>query len=79
MVISFNEVVLVEPGETGSLFGSEDFYDYVIVEGSKNFGKTWFRLADGYDSRLLKTWETAYNNSIVGYELNSSWKRINAE
>ncbi len=66
LIISFNEVVLVEPGEDGSLFGSEDFYDYVIVEGSKNFGKSWFRLTDGYDSRLLKTWETAYNNSIVG-------------
>ena len=66
LVISFNEVVLVEPGEDGSVFGSEGFYDYVIVEGSKNFGKSWFSLADGYDSRLLKTWETAYNNSIVG-------------
>jgi hypothetical protein len=66
MLISYNEVVLVEPGKTGSLFGSEDFYDYVIVEGSKNFGKTWFRLADGYDSRLLKTWETAYRNSFDG-------------
>jgi hypothetical protein len=66
ILVSFNEVVLVEPGEPGSIFGSEDFYDYVIVEGSKNWGKNWFRLADGYDSRLLKTWETAYNNSING-------------
>jgi hypothetical protein len=65
ILISFSEVVLVEPGETGSNFGSEEFYDYVIVEGSKNFGKKWFKLSDGYDSRLLKTWETAYNNSIV--------------
>jgi hypothetical protein len=70
IIISFNEVVLVEPGEAGSLFGSEEFYDYVIVEGSKNFGKKWFGLADGYDSRLLKTWETAYNNSIV--DMNST-------
>jgi hypothetical protein len=70
MVISYNEVVLVEPGETGSIFGADGFYDYVIVEGSKNFGKTWFRLADGYDSRLLKTWETAYNNSIT--DINST-------
>ena len=43
MLINFNEIVLVEPGEDGSVFGSDDFYDYVIVEGSKNFGKTWFR------------------------------------
>jgi hypothetical protein len=66
MLFSFNEVVLVEPGETGSVFGSSDFYDYVIVEGSKNFGKTWFKLIDGYDSRLVSSWETAYNSSIVG-------------
>ena len=66
MLFSFNEVVLVEPGEAGSVFGSSDFYDYVIVEGSKNFGKTWFNLIDGYDSRLFPSWETAYNSSIVG-------------
>ena len=52
MIISYNELVLVEPGETGSLFGSSGFYDYVILEASKDFGKTWFNLIDGYDSRL---------------------------
>jgi hypothetical protein len=66
MIISFMEVVLVEPGETGSQFGTEEFYDYVIVEGSRNFGKTWFRFADGYDSRYVSTWAASYNNSIVG-------------
>jgi hypothetical protein len=66
MLFSYNEVVLVEPGEAGSLFGSSGFYDYVIAEGSKNFGKTWFNLIDGYDSRLVPSWETAYNSSIVG-------------
>lgn len=65
MLFTFNEVVLVEPGETGSVFGASDFYDYVIVEGSKNFGKTWFNLIDGYDSRFVSSWETAYNSSIV--------------
>ena len=66
MLFSFNELVLVEPGEAGSVFESSGFYDYVIVEGSKNFGKTWFNLLDGYDSRLFSSWETAYNSSIVG-------------
>jgi hypothetical protein len=66
MIISFREIVLVEPGEEGSVFGNPEFYDYVIVEGSKNFGKSWFRLADGYDSRFIKAWETAYNSSIDG-------------
>jgi hypothetical protein len=66
ILISFSEVVLVEPGEPGSLFGSDGFYDYVILDGSGNFGKTWFRLADGYDSRFFKPWETAYNSAIDG-------------
>ncbi|MCX6301623.1 MAG: T9SS type A sorting domain-containing protein [Bacteroidia bacterium] len=66
MIISFMELVLVEPGEDGSVYGSEDFYDYVIIEGSKNYGKTWFPLTDGYDSRYIKSWETAYNSSITG-------------
>jgi len=66
LLINYNEVVLVEPNESGSVFGSTGFYDYVIVEGSKNFGKTWFGLIDGYNSTLFPSWESAYNNSIVG-------------
>jgi hypothetical protein len=70
MLINFREIVLVEPGESGSVFGSDDFYDYVILEGSRNFGKTWFSLTDGYDSRYNPAWEKAYNNSIVGMNSN---------
>ncbi len=66
MLFSFNEVVLVEPGEPGSVFGSPDFYDYVIIEGSRNYGKTWFKLIDGYDSRIFPSWDSAYTSSIVG-------------
>ena len=60
------KLFLLNREKTGSVFGSSDFYDYVIVEGSKNFGKTWFNLTDGYDSRFIPSWETAYNSSIVG-------------
>jgi len=66
MIISYYEIVLVEPGEEGAEFGSTYFYDYVIVEGSHDFGKTWFALADGYDSRYMDAWETSYNSSISG-------------
>jgi hypothetical protein len=66
MLFSFNEIVLVEPGDAGSVFGSPNFYDYVIVEGSRNFGKSWFNLIDGYDSRLYPSWLADYNSSIVG-------------
>jgi hypothetical protein len=66
MSITFRELVLVEPGAEGSVFGFSDFYDYVIIEASKDFGKNWFALADGYDSRLVSSWETAYNSQMDG-------------
>lgn len=59
--VKFDEVVLVEPGASGSEFGSDDFYDYAVVEGSKDGGITWTPLADGYDSRDNADWLTAYN------------------
>jgi hypothetical protein len=63
MILSYDEEVLVEPGETGSVYGSKYFYDYVIVEGSVDFGRTWFSLTDGYDSRYTDAWEEAYLSS----------------
>ncbi|WP_422355516.1 T9SS type A sorting domain-containing protein [Roseivirga pacifica] len=63
-IISFDEVVLVEPGEATSEFGDSGYYDYVIVEGSKDGGSTWLPLADGYDSRAITAWSTLYNNNI---------------
>ncbi|MBG8555180.1 T9SS type A sorting domain-containing protein [Hymenobacter guriensis] len=63
--VRFDEIVLVEPGATGSVFGSPDFFDYVVVEGSEN-GTTWVPLANGYDSRASAVWRTAYNSSISG-------------
>ncbi|WP_321289572.1 T9SS type A sorting domain-containing protein [uncultured Sunxiuqinia sp.] len=65
-MISFNEVVLVEPAEKGSEFGDSDFWDYVIVEGSKTGNSNWQPLIDGYDSRANATWEMNYNNNQVG-------------
>ncbi len=62
--MSFDEVVLVEPGETLSKFGEDNFYDYVIEEGSKDGGKTWLPLAPGYDSGDNSTWKTNYNKNI---------------
>jgi hypothetical protein len=71
MLITFNELVLVEPGEPGTVYGSLDFYDYVIVEGSKDFGRTWFALAPGYDCREYPSWETAYGSKMSADGMNS--------
>ena len=66
--MSYDEVVLVEPGELLASYGDDDFWDYVIVEGSKDYGETWYELADGYDSGDNATWEQNYNAGIVGQD-----------
>jgi hypothetical protein len=63
--LSFDEVVLVEPGQTGVPWPDPDFWDYVVVEGS-NDGLTWIPLLDGYDSREYADWESAYYSSTPG-------------
>ncbi len=65
ILIEYSDIALVEPGETGSLFGSEDFYDYVVLEGSKDFGKTWHYLFPGYDASFNSNWLKSYNSAIV--------------
>nr|WP_319572824.1 T9SS type A sorting domain-containing protein [uncultured Draconibacterium sp.] len=62
--MNFTEVVLVEPGDSTSVYGDSDFYDYVIVEGSKNNGDNWYPLADGYDSSDQPVWQTNYEKGI---------------
>ena len=62
--IRFDEVVLVEPGEPGVRFGSPQFYDYVVVEGSVD-GYEWFPFTDGYDSNAYKIWLDAFNSATV--------------
>jgi Secretion system C-terminal sorting domain len=62
--IKFDEIVLAEPGTT-TTFPSVDFFDYVIVEGSKNGGTTWTPVANGWDSRDNADWLARYNSSII--------------
>jgi len=60
----FDQVVLAEPGVGNSAFGHPQFWDYMVVEGSKNFGLTWLAAADGYDSRLDTAWLDRYNSEL---------------
>jgi hypothetical protein len=34
------------------------------MEASKDFGKTWFDLVDGYDSRHIPAWDSAYSSNV---------------
>ena len=64
--MSFDEIVLVEPGEAGTKFGDEEFWDYVIVEGSKDGGKNWKPLIDGYDSSSQLSWSKLFTSKMSG-------------
>jgi len=64
-MISYRDVTIVEPGETGSVYGDENFWDYVTVEGSDD-GDTWTHLITPYDCRYDGNWQTAYNSSSNG-------------
>jgi len=65
--LRYDEVALIEPGMPGSVFGDDNFWDYVVVEGTKD-GINWIPLKDGYDCRLYDEWETAYNLNLSGTE-----------
>lgn len=64
--MTFDEIVLVEPGEPGTKFGDEEFWDFVIVEGSKDGGITWKPFLDGYDSNSQKSWYDLFNSKMSG-------------
>ncbi len=52
-ILRYVDIPMIEEGETGTSYNDEEFWDYVIVEGSKN-GVDWLPLADGYDFGLIK-------------------------
>ena len=60
-LINFDEIALVEPGDPGSVFGSSNFWDYVIVEGSNPRQLNWQPLLDGYDARANAGWLSTFN------------------
>lgn len=64
LIISYREVVLVEPGEPFSEYGDPSFYDYVILEASNDFGETWTDITKGYDSGFRPDWKQSFNSSI---------------
>ncbi len=62
--MTFDEVVLVEPGEPETDYTDSFFWDYVIVEGSKDNGGTWLPFTKGYDSQINNDWYTAFTNTL---------------
>lgn len=65
-LMSFDEIAIIEPGDPGSVFGSSNFWDYVIVEASNPRQLDWQPLLDGYDARDNAGWLSAYNAGSAG-------------
>ena len=63
-LMTFDEVVLVEPGDQNANYTEEYFWDFVIVEGSKDNGKTWQPFIDGYDSSVDSEWESKFSSTL---------------
>lgn len=64
--ISFDEVVIVEPGIAGVTNHTDpNFFDFCVVEGSTD-GINWVALAPGYDSRDDANWLATFSAGGVG-------------
>ena len=61
----YRDAALVEPGETGSVFGQPAFKDFVVVESTKD-GINWTPIADGYNASSNNDWLAAFNAAQVG-------------
>ncbi len=61
-IMTYEDIALVEKGENGTVFGDDEFWDYVVVEGSKD-GMNWLPFADGYDARYSDEWAADINSS----------------
>ncbi len=61
---SYKDIAIVEPGDPGTTYGDESFWDYVVVEAFN--GVEWAPLEDGYDARYNSDWLSAYNSSSSG-------------
>jgi hypothetical protein len=60
--MTFDEVVLVEPGKAGIQYGTFGFWDNVVVEGSKD-EENWYPLGKkGWDSQLWDDWKQLYHS-----------------
>ncbi|MFT4786542.1 MAG: photosystem II stability/assembly factor-like uncharacterized protein, partial [Cellvibrionaceae bacterium] len=64
-VMIYEDVAIVEPGEPGTVYGNEQFWDYVVVEATKD-GLNWVPLEDGYDASLHPEWLAAYDAEEEG-------------
>ncbi len=56
--IKYYDIAYLETGESGATYPSIDFYDYAVVEGSKD-GLNWQALSEGYDFSHNLAWSAS--------------------
>jgi len=58
--MDFDEIVLVEPAESGTVFGDYEFWDYCIIEGSKD-KINWYSFEQkGYKTEKYDDWMSMF-------------------
>ncbi|MCU4157807.1 T9SS type A sorting domain-containing protein [Carboxylicivirga sp. A043] len=62
-ILTYRDIALVEAGQPGASYGDDAFYDYVVVEGTKD-GITWQPLEDGYDVNAFDSWKEFASSGI---------------
>lgn len=63
-LMEFDEIVLVEPSEEGTSYTDQFFWDYVIVEASKDNGQSWLPITEGYDALQDDEWKKEFITNI---------------
>lgn len=80
----YKEVVLVEPATLGAVFEVNDneidnaFFDYCIVEGSKD-KINWHGFEDGYKIELHPDWQARYESKYVTIDNRQSSAALGSE
>ena len=65
--LRYDDIALVENGLPGAPFGTVDFFDFVVVEGSKDNGVSWLPLEPGYDATFDSTsWLATFSANGAG-------------
>jgi len=63
-IMQYDDIALVEPGAVSD-YTDPLFFDYVIVEGSKD-GINWLPLLNGYDATYDEQWLSTFNSNFAG-------------
>jgi hypothetical protein len=61
----YDDVALVQPGASGSVFGQKTFNDFVVAEATKD-GINWTPIAKGYNSSAQASWLAAFTGGTTG-------------